>query len=138
MDNTVNFFFFFFKLSLVGVHRCLYQKNRFFFTLFYIFYRSFTEIKQLVTYPPEGRYRITINTEDYICLGQDQFLNDVIIDFYLTYLTENLPVQQRNKIHVFSTFFYRRLTTKPLKASRYVVNIFKRIKKFSEKSCFFN
>ncbi|XP_056631057.1 uncharacterized protein LOC130441410 isoform X1 [Diorhabda sublineata] len=81
-------------------------------------YLNFTKIKQLMIYPPEGRYRITINTEDYICLGQDQFLNDVIIDFYLTYLVDNLPPEQKEKIHVFSTFFYRRLTTKPVKASR--------------------
>ncbi|XP_028149197.2 uncharacterized protein LOC114342259 isoform X1 [Diabrotica virgifera virgifera] len=79
---------------------------------------AFAEIKQLLTYPPEGRYRLTINTEDYMCLAQDQFLNDVIIDFYLTYLVDNLPPEQKSKIHVFSTFFYKRLTTKPTKASR--------------------
>jgi Ulp1 family protease len=70
-------------------------------------------------YPPEGRGRITINTEDYMCLGQDQFLNDVIIDFYLKYLLLNLPKEQQDKVHIFSTFFYKRLTTKPIKASRY-------------------
>ncbi|KAJ8910989.1 hypothetical protein NQ315_010818 [Exocentrus adspersus] len=79
---------------------------------------SFTEIKQLLTYPPEGRGRISINTEDYVCLAQDQFLNDVIIDFYLKYLVENLPPEQKVKVHTFSTFFYKRLTTKPTKASR--------------------
>ncbi|KAJ8931084.1 hypothetical protein NQ314_016048 [Rhamnusium bicolor] len=79
---------------------------------------SFTEIKQLLTYPPEGRGRISINTEDYVCLAQDQFLNDVIIDFYLKYLVENLPADQKLKVHTFSTFFYKRLTTKPIKASR--------------------
>ncbi|KAJ8948885.1 hypothetical protein NQ318_005506 [Aromia moschata] len=79
---------------------------------------SFTEIKQLLTYPPEGRGRISINTEDYVCLAQDQFLNDVIIDFYLKYLVENLPPEQKQKVHIFSTFFYKRLTTKPTKASR--------------------
>ncbi|CAG9825310.1 unnamed protein product [Phaedon cochleariae] len=79
---------------------------------------TFTEIKQLLTYPPEGKGRIAINTEDYICLGQDQFLNDVIIDFYLKYLVANLPDEQKPKVHVFSTFFYKRLTTKPTKASR--------------------
>nr|CAH7720990.1 unnamed protein product [Callosobruchus chinensis] len=79
---------------------------------------AFTEIKQLLTYPPEGRGRIAINTEDYLCLAQDQFLNDVIIDFYLKYLVENLPEEKRCKVHVFSTFFYNRLTTKPVKASR--------------------
>ncbi|XP_018569684.1 uncharacterized protein LOC108909755 isoform X2 [Anoplophora glabripennis] len=79
---------------------------------------GFGEVKQLLTYPPEGRGRITINTEDYLCLAQDQFLNDVIIDFYLKFLVENLPNDQKQKVHVFSTFFYKRLTTKPTKASR--------------------
>lgn len=77
-----------------------------------------SEIKPILAYPPEGRGRITINTEDYMCLGSDQFLNDVIIDFYVKYLVLNLPKEQQEKVHAFSTFFYKRLTTKPLKASR--------------------
>lgn len=35
--------------------------------------------------PPPAKGGISINTEDYACLGEDQFLNDVIIDFYLKY-----------------------------------------------------
>lgn len=53
-----------------------------------------------------------------MCLGQDQFLNDVIIEFYLKYLTLQMPKEKQSKIHVFSTFFYKRLTTKPTKGSR--------------------
>lgn len=79
---------------------------------------SITEIKQLLIYPP-GKGGLPINTEDYLCLAQDQFLNDVIIDFYLKYLVLQLPEQQQNKVHVFSTFFYKRLTTKPFKPNRY-------------------
>lgn len=37
----------------------------------------------LVYPPPPCKGGIPINTEDYACLGEDQFLNDVIIDFYL-------------------------------------------------------
>lgn len=36
--------------------------------------------------PPPAKGGIPINTEDYACLGEDQFLNDVIIDFYLKYV----------------------------------------------------
>ncbi|KAK9879547.1 hypothetical protein WA026_006617 [Henosepilachna vigintioctopunctata] len=79
---------------------------------------SIFEVKPLFTYPPEGRGRISINTEDYMCLGSDQFLNDVIIDFYLKFLVHNLTLEEQERIHVFSTFFYKRLTTKPVKASR--------------------
>ncbi|KRT80658.1 Peptidase [Oryctes borbonicus] len=77
----------------------------------------FTEIRHLLSYPP-GSGGLPINTEDYMCLAQDQFLNDVIIDFYLKYLVLNLPEEKKEKVHVFSTFFYKRLTTKPLKGSR--------------------
>lgn len=76
---------------------------------------NITEIKQLLIYPP-GKGGLPINTEDYLCLAQDQFLNDVIIDFYLKYLTLHLPKEEQSKVHVFSTFFYKRLTTKPLVA----------------------
>lgn len=38
-------------------------------------------------------------------------MNDVIIDFYLKYLYEEvMTVEQRAKTHIFSSFFYKRLT----------------------------
>ncbi|XP_030760766.1 uncharacterized protein LOC115885866 isoform X2 [Sitophilus oryzae] len=81
-------------------------------------FMSFSEIKQILLYPKEGQGRLSINTEDYVCLAVDQFLNDKIIDFYLKYLWENLPSEEQEKVHIFSTFFYKRLTTKPTKAAR--------------------
>lgn len=76
------------------------------------------EIRQILIYPP-GKGGIPINTEDYMCLAQDQFLNDVIIDFYLKYLVHDiLTYSQREKTHIFSTFFYKRLTTKPSKVNK--------------------
>ena len=62
--------------------------------------------------PPPAKGGIAINTEDYICLAEDQFLNDVIIDFYLKYLTlEKLSEDDHNRTHVFSSYFYKRLTS---------------------------
>ncbi|KOB73014.1 Sentrin/sumo-specific protease senp7 [Operophtera brumata] len=76
------------------------------------------EIRQILIYPP-GKGGIPINTEDYMCLAQDQFLNDVIIDFYLKYLVHDvLTHSQRERTHIFSTFFYKRLTTKPCKVNK--------------------
>lgn len=47
-----------------------------------------------------------------MCLGTDQYLNDVIIDFYLKNLQlEVMTEEQKSKTHIFSTFFYKRLTT---------------------------
>lgn len=69
----------------------------------------------IIIYPPTGRGGIAINTKDYICLGIDQYLNDVIIDFYLKYVhTEILTEEQRSKTHIFSTFFYNTLTNTKL------------------------
>lgn len=69
------------------------------------------DVKKLLIYPP-GRGGIAINTNDYICLGSDVYLNDVIIDFYLKYVhLELLTKDQQDKTHIFSQFFYKRLTT---------------------------
>jgi len=46
----------------------------------------------LVYPPPPAKGGISINTEDYSCLGEDVFLNDVIIDFYLKYVCLYLPL----------------------------------------------
>uniref|UniRef100_A0A336LNT8 CSON009158 protein n=1 Tax=Culicoides sonorensis TaxID=179676 RepID=A0A336LNT8_CULSO len=68
--------------------------------------------ENLLLYPKEGKGRIPINTNDYACLAIDQYLNDVIIDFYIKYLLhERLTPEQRDCTHVFSSFFYKRLTT---------------------------
>nr|XP_033339479.1 sentrin-specific protease 7-like [Megalopta genalis] len=70
-------------------------------------------IQTITVYPPPpAKGGIAINTEDYLCLGEDQFLNDVIIDFYLKYLTlEVLSQSDQQKTHVFSSYFYKRLTS---------------------------
>ncbi|XP_076301470.1 uncharacterized protein LOC143219351 isoform X2 [Lasioglossum baleicum] len=70
-------------------------------------------IQTLTVYPPPpAKGGIAINTEDYLCLGEDQFLNDVIIDFYLKYLTlEVLSRSDQQRTHVFSSYFYKRLTS---------------------------
>uniref|UniRef100_A0A8C4H2I3 SUMO specific peptidase 7b n=1 Tax=Dicentrarchus labrax TaxID=13489 RepID=A0A8C4H2I3_DICLA len=64
------------------------------------------------TYPAAPcKGRITVTKEDLACLGGGEFLNDVIIDFYLKYLLlEGVggPVAERS--HVFSSFFYKQLS----------------------------
>ncbi|KAK0097070.1 hypothetical protein PV326_003409 [Microctonus aethiopoides] len=69
--------------------------------------------KMAVYPPPPAKGGIAINTEDYACLAEDQFLNDVIIDFYLKYLTlEILSEADQKRTHVFSSYFYKRLTSR--------------------------
>ncbi|XP_055946272.1 uncharacterized protein LOC129976630 isoform X4 [Argiope bruennichi] len=72
-------------------------------------------IIKLLTYPPPPQTGgIAITTEDLSCLNEGEFLNDAIIDFYLKYIfNEKLTPSQREKTHIFSSFFYPRLTHKP-------------------------
>ena len=64
----------------------------------------------------DGADRFSVTTEDYTCLGDDQLLNDSIIDFYLRYVfSTKLDERQKARVHVFSSFFYQRLTTRPPK-----------------------
>ncbi|XP_059614832.1 uncharacterized protein LOC132260612 [Phlebotomus argentipes] len=68
------------------------------------------DVHQILIYP-QGKGGISINTEDYKCLAIDQYLNDVIIDFFLNYLRLSIfTEEQRAKTHICSSFFYKRLT----------------------------
>ncbi|BFF98975.1 uncharacterized protein DMAD_06991 [Drosophila madeirensis] len=66
----------------------------------------------LLMYPPTGTGSLCIRMEDFVCLTKESYLNDIIIDFYLLWLRNTLiPEATRERTHVFSTFFYKRLTT---------------------------
>ncbi|NWR73068.1 SENP6 protease, partial [Centropus unirufus] len=68
-------------------------------------------IEKLMVYPPPpAKGGISVTNEDLHCLNEGEFLNDVIIDFYLKYLVlEKLKKEDADRIHVFSSFFYKRL-----------------------------
>ncbi|KAM4633410.1 sentrin-specific protease 6 isoform 2-T2 [Polymixia lowei] len=67
-------------------------------------------IKLMVYPPPPAKGGITVTNEDLHCLNDGEFLNDVIIDFYLKYLVlEKLKTEDAQRSHVFSSFFYKRL-----------------------------
>ncbi|XP_067310885.1 sentrin-specific protease 6-like [Pseudorasbora parva] len=70
------------------------------------------EIKKLVVYPPPpAKGGLTITEEDLNCLEEGEFLNDVILDFYLRYLVcEQQEKEDATKYHVFSSFFFKHLT----------------------------
>lgn len=68
----------------------------------------------ILDYPPDVTSAHTIRIDDYKRLAVDEFLNDVIIDFYLEYLRcEILTPEQKDKTHIFSTFFYKVLSDRP-------------------------
>ncbi|XP_016022727.2 uncharacterized protein LOC6740449 [Drosophila simulans] len=73
---------------------------------------SVDENPTLFTYPPTGTGGLSITIKDYMRLKEGSFLNDIIIDFYLRWLKNNIiPEGQRDRTHIFSTFFHMRLTT---------------------------
>ncbi|XP_059612765.1 sentrin-specific protease 6-like [Phlebotomus argentipes] len=75
-------------------------------------------VHQILIYP-EGQGGISINTEDYKTLAAKEFVNDVIIDFFLNYLRLTiLSEEQREKTHFFSSFFYERLSAVPSRDQR--------------------
>lgn len=70
--------------------------------------------RRLIQYPPPpSKGGITVTTEDLECLKDGEFLNDVIIDFYLKYLLlERADKDIAERSHIFSSFFYKQLTRK--------------------------
>ncbi|KAI3355843.1 hypothetical protein L3Q82_004406 [Scortum barcoo] len=60
--------------------------------------------------PPPLKGGITVTMEDLQCLDSGQFLNDVIIDFYLKYLLQKASTAVAERSHIFSSFFYKQLT----------------------------
>ncbi|KMZ09506.1 ubiquitin-like-specific protease 1D [Drosophila simulans] len=73
---------------------------------------SVDENPTLFRYPPTGTGGLSITIKDFMCLEEGSYLNDIIIDFYLRWLKNNIiPEGQRDGTHIFSTFFYKRLTT---------------------------
>ncbi|CAG5126353.1 unnamed protein product, partial [Candidula unifasciata] len=74
---------------------------------------------RLLQYPPPPARGLPITTEDLFCLTEGEFLNDVIIDFYLQYLyQEKLTEENRKRTHIFSSFFYKRLTQRDRHADK--------------------
>ena len=69
---------------------------------------------KLCEYPVGKSPNVSVTFQDYKTLEHDTFLNDIIIDFYLTYLHENkLNKEDAPNVYIFSTMFYKRMLTQP-------------------------
>ncbi|XP_074600093.1 uncharacterized protein LOC141854349 [Brevipalpus obovatus] len=66
----------------------------------------------IIIYRPNEDYdNVAIYKPDMLCLREKEYLNDTMIDFYLRYIhEEKIPPEVASKTHIFSTFFFRRLT----------------------------
>uniref|UniRef100_A0A4W3K847 Ubiquitin-like protease family profile domain-containing protein n=1 Tax=Callorhinchus milii TaxID=7868 RepID=A0A4W3K847_CALMI len=88
------------------------------------FLKCFSPPRIIVFPPPPTKGGLAVTTEDLECLVEGEFLNDVIIDFYLKYLLlEKAPKELAKRTHIFSSFFYRRLTRKDAAISEETTNL---------------
>ena len=54
-------------------------------------------------------HRHSVTSHDYKTLADEEFLNDAIVNFYLTFLFERLSEPLKDAIQIFSSHFYSRL-----------------------------
>ncbi|KDQ21060.1 hypothetical protein BOTBODRAFT_100243, partial [Botryobasidium botryosum FD-172 SS1] len=69
----------------------------------------------VLTYPPNEKGSINIHVSELNRLEPGEYLNDTLIEFglkhWLNSLKENNP-ELAEDVHVFSSFFYKKLLTK--------------------------
>ncbi|XP_077370413.1 sentrin-specific protease 7-like isoform X2 [Festucalex cinctus] len=74
---------------------------------------------RLIQYPAApSKGRITVTKEDLACLESKEFLNDVIIDFYLKFLfVEGRGRAVAERSHIFSSFFFKHLNSQQISSN---------------------
>lgn len=59
-------------------------------------------------------HAVEVTAKDLAHLEDEEFLNDTIIDFYCKYLEETMVQDKdRERVHFFNAFFYKKLTQRP-------------------------
>lgn len=75
--------------------------------------------EHLLTYPQKGKKSVIMNTQNYLTLADGEWLDDVVILFYLEYLfNEKLTDVQRDRTCMFDTYFYPYLTNMNLNGKK--------------------
>ncbi|XP_058103206.1 probable ubiquitin-like-specific protease 2A isoform X2 [Magnolia sinica] len=62
-----------------------------------------------VIYPKGDLDAVSISKRDVELLQPKKFINDTIIDFYLKYLKNKIPVEDKQRFHFFNCFFFCKL-----------------------------
>jgi sentrin-specific protease 7 len=60
-----------------------------------------------------GKTSISVDWDDYSHLEQGEFLNDTVIEFYLQWLYDQWPEEKQKSCHIFNSFFYESMSSKP-------------------------
>ncbi|XP_027355302.1 probable ubiquitin-like-specific protease 2A isoform X2 [Abrus precatorius] len=88
------------NISEMGLGSFFSQKR-----YFPIFDEEFDE----VIYPKGELDAVSISKRDIELLQPETFINDTIIDFYIKYLKNKLPIVEQDRFHFFNSFFFRKL-----------------------------
>ncbi|GLT79914.1 hypothetical protein SLA2020_513820 [Shorea laevis] len=73
------------------------------------YFPNFDEPFEEVIYPKGDSDAVSISKRDVDLLQPETFVNDTIIDFYIKYLKNQIPPQDRQRFHFFNSFFFRKL-----------------------------
>ncbi|KAK4852495.1 hypothetical protein QYF36_024645 [Acer negundo] len=73
------------------------------------YFHNFDEPFEDVIYPKGDSDAVSISKRDVDLLQPETFINDTIIDFYIKYLKNQIPPEERHRIHFFNSFFFRKL-----------------------------
>ncbi|CAN8311811.1 unnamed protein product [Cochlearia groenlandica] len=69
----------------------------------------FDEQFEDVIYPKGDPDAVSICKRDVELLQPETFVNDTIIDFYINYLKKQIQAEERQRLHFFNSFFFRKL-----------------------------
>ncbi|GLT60609.1 hypothetical protein SLA2020_333670 [Shorea laevis] len=73
------------------------------------YFPNFEEPFEEVIYPKGDSDAVSISKRDVDLLQPETFVNDTIIDFYINYLKNQIPPEDRQRLHFFNSFFFRKL-----------------------------
>ncbi|XP_024005394.1 probable ubiquitin-like-specific protease 2A [Eutrema salsugineum] len=62
-----------------------------------------------LVYPQGDTDAVVVRKQDIELLKPRRFINDTIIDFYITYLKSRISPEERGRFHFFNCFFFRKL-----------------------------
>ena len=88
--------------------------------------RSDPNPKLLFIYPPVGANYISITSNELLRLPEGVYLNDSLVDFDLRLIFDRSSEDIRVRTHIFSSFFYRKISETGFCETLTKVNIFEK------------